>query len=80
MKIFFEEGSQIEKIYPTAFSNLGWWHMAPEIHLPKFFELTNEWSDDKLFVPEYVTIYCPKDLVEQFKAADCYKNRTIIGE
>ena len=80
MKIFFEEGSQIEKINPTAFGNLGWWHMAPEIHLPKFFELTNEWSETTLVVPDYVTIYCPKDLVEQFKAADCYKNCTIIGE
>ena len=79
IKVTFEEGSQIEKIHPGAFFGVGWWRDVDEIHLPKFFELKSGWdSEDPL--PSYVTIYCPQDLVEQFKAADCYKNCTIIGE
>lgn len=77
-KVSFAEGSQIEKIDPRAFDQTVDWHTyVPEIHLPKFFELT---SYEGAPVPEYVTIYVPADLVETFKAADCYKNCTIKAE
>lgn|GEM_PF-2954997 len=77
-KVSFAEGSQIEKIDPRAFDcTVDWQTYVPEIHLPKFFELT---SYEGAPVPEYVTIYVPADLVETFKAADCYKNCTIKAE
>lgn len=81
-KITFEKGSQVEKIDPWAFSNIGNNHGMPrEIHLPKFFELSGSAAEGIMEpLPDYVTIYCPANLVETFKAADCYKNCTIKAE
>ena len=77
LTVTFEKGSNVERIDPCAFSN-AWGDISKRtIHLPKFFELHN---DDGSPLSDKYTIYVPADLVETFKAADCFKNCTILAE
>lgn len=78
LTITFEEGSNVERIDPCAFCNAWSDNFTKRtIHLPKFFELHNS---DGTPLSEKFTIYVPADLLETFKAADCYKNCTVLAE
>ncbi|MCR4560808.1 MAG: leucine-rich repeat domain-containing protein [Bacteroidales bacterium] len=78
-KVTFEKGSKIEKIDPRAFGGVRWGAAFPEeIHLPIYCELAQTYSD--ITDPISTTIYVPSNLVDKFKAAECYKNCEIIAE
>lgn len=79
-KVTFEKGSKIEKIPPRAFAGVGWSGMPEEIHLPIFCKLSGIFCDDNTPLPSGTKIYVPSNLVERFKAAECYKNCEIIAE
>ncbi|MBR4326859.1 MAG: leucine-rich repeat domain-containing protein [Bacteroidales bacterium] len=78
-KVTFEKGSKLEKVAPNAFIWINWWKFPSEIHLPIFCELTGGWGENEP-LPEGTKIVVPANLVEQFKAADCYKACEIIAE
>lgn len=77
-KVTFEKGSKIEKIDPRAFGGVRWGAFPEEIHLPIYCELAQTYSD--VTDPISTTIYVPSNLVDKFKAAECYKNCVILPE
>ena len=78
LTVTFEKGSNVEKIDPDAFCS-GWDDAFSNrtIHLPKYFELH---ITGLVAVSDKYTIYVPADLLEKFKAANCYKNCTLLAE
>lgn len=79
-KVTFEKGSKLEKIAPDAFYGVNWNTVPNEIHLPIFCELTGYEENELAPLPSGTTIYVPSNLVDQFKAAVCYKNCEIFAE